>query len=125
MKSVESIQLHLADYLSLPSHELVARTAAAKRALGDQVMVLGHNYQRDEVIEHADYRGDSLLLSKLAAERSERPYVVFCGVHFMAETAEILNRTNQTVSSPDMAAGCSMGGMAAIEQVERCWESLG
>ncbi len=93
MKSVESIQRPLADYLSLPSHELFARTAAAKRALGDRVMVLGHNYQRDEVIEHADFRGDSLLLAKLAAEHSERPYVVFCGVHFMAETADILSRS--------------------------------
>src|SRR2546429_5241118 len=125
MKSVESIQRPLADYLSLPSHELFARTAAAKRALGDRVMVLGHNYQRDEVIEHADFRGDSLLLSKLAAERSERPYIVFCGVHFMAETADILSRSKQTVILPDMAAGCSMADMAAIEQVDQCWETLG
>ncbi|WP_410969580.1 quinolinate synthase NadA, partial [Salmonella sp. SAL4450] len=91
------------------------------RTLGDQVMILGHNYQRDEVIEHADFRGDSLLLSKLAAERSERPYVVFCGVHFMAETADILSRSHQTVILPDMAAGCSMADMAAIEQVDQCW----
>ena len=85
---------------------------------------MGHNYQRDEVIEHADFRGDSLLLSKLAAERSERPYIVFCGVHFMAETADILSRSNQTVILPDMAAGCSMADMAAIEQVDQCWETL-
>jgi len=124
MKSVESIQRPLADYLSLPSHELFARTAAAKRALGDRVMVLGHNYQRDEVIEHADFRGDSLLLAKLAAEHSERPYVVFCGVHFMAETADILSRSRQTVILPDLAAGCSMAEMAAIEQVDQCWDSL-
>jgi quinolinate synthase len=124
MKSVESIPRPLADYLSLPSHELFARTAAAKRALGDRVMVLGHNYQRDEVIEHADFRGDSLLLAKLAAEHSERPYVVFCGVHFMAETADILSRSRQTVILPDLAAGCSMAEMAAIEQVDQCWDSL-
>ena len=124
MKSVESKQRPLADYQSLPSDELFARIAAAKRALGDRVMVLGHNYQRDEVIEHADFRGDSLLLAKLAAERSERPYVVFCGVHFMAETADILSRSQQTVILPDLAAGCSMADMAAIEQVDECWDSL-
>ena len=124
MKSVESKQRPLADYQSLPSDELFARIAAAKRALGDRVMVLGHNYQRDEVIEHADFRGDSLLLAKLAAERSERPYVVFCGVHFMAETADILSRSQQTVILPDLAAGCSMADMAAIEQVDQCWDSL-
>ena len=74
---------------------------------------------------HADLRGDSLLLSKLAAERSQHPYVVFCGVHFMAETADILSRSNQTVMLPDLAAGCSMADMAAIEQVDQCWEELG
>ena len=124
MKSLESVQLPVADYQALSSDELFARTAAAKRTLGDQVMVLGHNYQRDEVIEHADFRGDSLLLAKLAAQHSERPYVVFCGVHFMAETADILSRSNQTVILPDMAAGCSMADMAAIEQVDQCWDSL-
>lgn len=115
----------IAEYQSLTADELCSRTIEAKRALGDRVMVLGHNYQRDEVIQHADFRGDSLLLSKLAAERSERPYVVFCGVHFMAETADILSRSNQTVILPDMAAGCSMADMASIEQVDQCWESLG
>jgi len=124
MKSLESVQLPVADYQVLSSDELFARTAAAKRTLGDQVMVLGHNYQRDEAIEHADFRGDSLLLAKLAAQHSERPYVVFCGVHFMAETADILSRSNQTVILPDMAAGCSMADMAAIEQVDQCWDAL-
>jgi len=124
-QSVQSVQLPLAEYLALPAQDLSARTAEAKRALGDRVMVLGHNYQRDEVIQHADFRGDSLLLAKLAAERSERSYVVFCGVHFMAETADILSRSNQTVILPDLAAGCSMADMAAIEQVDQCWESLG
>ncbi len=108
----------------MSAEELFARTTAAKHALGDQVMVLGHNYQRDEVIEHADFRGDSLLLAKRAAEHAERPYVVFCGVHFMAETADILSRSNQTVILPDLAAGCSMADMAAIEQVDQCWEAL-
>ncbi|MEW6245167.1 MAG: quinolinate synthase NadA [Nitrospirota bacterium] len=115
----------MTEYQTLSAEELFARTTAAKRALGDQVMVLGHNYQRDEVIEHADFRGDSLLLAKQAAEHAERPYVVFCGVHFMAETADILSRSNQTVILPDLAAGCSMADMAAIEQVDQCWEALG
>ncbi len=88
-------------------------------------MVLGHNYQRDEVIQHADFRGDSLKLAQVAEQRSDRPYVVFCGVHFMAETADILSRSNQTVMLPDMAAGCSMADMAAIEQVEVCWDEIG
>ncbi len=125
VKSVASLPRPIAEYQTLSAEELFARTAAAKRALGDQVMVLGHNYQRDEVIEHADFRGDSLLLAKQAAERADRPYVVFCGVHFMAETADILSRSNQTVILPDLAAGCSMADMAAIEQVDQCWESLG
>ena len=125
MKTVATVPQPITDYLGLPEQELFDRTVAAKQALGDQVMVLGHNYQRDEVIRHADFRGDSLLLAKLAAERSERPYIVFCGVHFMAETADILSRSNQTVILPDMAAGCSMADMAAIEQVDQCWESLG
>ncbi|MER3424062.1 MAG: quinolinate synthase [Nitrospiraceae bacterium] len=124
MKALESAQVPFTDYRHLSPQELFARTTAAKKALGERVMVLGHNYQRDEVIEHADFRGDSLLLAKLAAAHSDRPYVVFCGVHFMAETADILSRSNQTVILPDLAAGCSMADMAAIEQVEQCWESL-
>ena len=123
--SLITTPLPLTDYQALAPEELFRRTAAAKRALGNRVMVLGHNYQRDEVIEHADFRGDSLLLAKLAAQHSERPYVIFCGVHFMAETADILSRSNQTVILPDMAAGCSMADMAAIEQVDQCWETLG
>jgi len=112
------------EYQRLSPEELFARTTAAKTTLGDLVMVLGHNYQRDEVIQHAEFRGDSLLLAKIAQERSDRPYVVFCGVHFMAETADVLSRSNQTVVLPDMAAGCSMADMAAIEQVEQCWDAL-
>ncbi len=125
MNFVQALELPISDYEDLSPEELFDRTIAAKKALGDQVLMLGHNYQRDEVIVHADLRGDSLLLSKLAAERSQHPYVVFCGVHFMAETADILSRTNQTVILPDMAAGCSMADMAAIEQVDQCWEELG
>jgi quinolinate synthase len=125
MKTVATLPRPITDYQTLSAAELCRRTAAAKQVLGEQVMVLGHNYQRDEVIQHADFRGDSLLLAKIAAERSDRPYVVFCGVHFMAETADILSRSNQTVILPDMAAGCSMADMAAIEQVDQCWEALG
>lgn len=125
MKATATPALSITEYLSRPADELLARTAAAKAALGDRVIVLGHNYQRDEVIEHADFRGDSLLLAKLAAEHAERPFIMFCGVHFMAETADILSRSGQTVILPDMAAGCSMADMAAIEQVDQCWEALG
>ena len=125
MKALETRELPLTDYRHLSAEELFARTTAAKRALGNNVLVLGHNYQRDEVIEHADLRGDSLMLSKLAAQHAERPNIIFCGVHFMAETADILSRSQQTVILPDLAAGCSMADMAAIEQVEQCWETLG
>ena len=124
MNSVSTLPRPIADYQTMSDEELFDRITSAKQTLGTQVMVLGHNYQRDEVIEHADFRGDSLLLSKLAAERSDRPYVVFCGVHFMAETADILSRSRQMVILPDMAAGCSMADMAAIEQVDQCWETL-
>jgi quinolinate synthase len=125
VKTDVTVPKPITEYQSLTADELFDRTVAARQALGERVMILGHNYQRDEVIRHADFRGDSLLLSKLAAERSDRPYVVFCGVHFMAETADILSRSNQTVILPDMAAGCSMADMAAIEQVDQCWEALG
>ena len=122
---IMSHELPITDYQDLSPEELFERIVAAKKNLGNQVLVLGHNYQRDEIIVHADLRGDSLILSKLAAERSEFPHVVFCGVHFMAETADILSRSNQTVILPDLAAGCSMADMAAIEQVDECWEALG
>ena len=98
-------ELPISDYQDCSAEELFERIVAAKKRLGNQVLILGHNYQRDDVIVHADLRGDSLLLSKLAAERSEFPHVVFCGVHFMAETADILSRSNQTVILPDLAAG--------------------
>ena len=115
MYAAMSTELPITDYQELPPEELFERIVTAKKTLGSQVLVLGHNYQRDEVIVHADLRGDSLILSKLAAERSEFPNVVFCGVHFMAETADILSRSNQTVILPDLAAGCSMADMADID----------
>lgn len=104
--------------------ELVARARAAKEALGDRVFVLGHHYQRDEVIEFADVTGDSFKLAKKAAARPQSPWIVFCGVHFMAESADILTSDEQAVILPDLAAGCSMADMAAIAQVERAWEDL-
>lgn len=125
MHSIETAPLPIAEFQARSDQELYDRTVAAKARLKQRVLILGHNYQRDEVIEHADLRGDSLLLAKQAAARSEYPYVVFCGVHFMAETADILSRSNQTVILPDLAAGCSMADMAAIEQVDECWDALG
>jgi quinolinate synthase len=118
-------ELPITDYQALSEGELFDRITDAKARLGRKVLVLGHNYQRDEVIVHADLRGDSLLLAKYAAERSEFPIVIFCGVHFMAETADILSRSNQTVILPDLAAGCSMADMASMEQVDDCWDRLG
>ncbi len=103
---------------------LVERARAAKEALGDRVFVLGHHYQRDEVIEFADVTGDSFKLAKEAAARPDAPYIVFCGVHFMAESADILTSDEQTVILPDLAAGCSMADMAAIRQVEDAWDDL-
>ena len=103
---------------------LVERAAAAKAALGDQVFVLGHHYQRDEVIAFADVTGDSFRLAQQAAARPDAPYVVFCGVHFMAESADILTGDHQQVVLPDLAAGCSMADMATATQVDDCWDVL-
>jgi len=103
---------------------LVERARAAKAALGDRVFVLGHHYQRDEVIQFADTTGDSFKLAREAAARPEAEFIVFCGVHFMAESADILTSDEQQVILPDMAAGCSMADMADIAQVERAWEEL-
>jgi quinolinate synthase len=104
--------------------DLVERAKAAKAALGDRVFVLGHHYQRDEVIQFADVTGDSFKLAKEAAARPDAEFIVFCGVHFMAESADILTSDNQRVILPDLAAGCSMADMAVLEQVEQCWETL-
>jgi len=110
-------------YLLVPDNSLDERIGAAKARLGKDVVVLGHHYQRDEVVKFADFRGDSLKLSFQAAQTDAR-YVVFCGVHFMAESADILRRSHQSVILPDLNAGCSMADMADIGQVEVCWEEL-
>ena len=104
--------------------DLVERARVAKAKLGDRVFVLGHHYQRDEVIEFADVTGDSFKLAQQAAAHPQAEYIVFCGVHFMAESADILTGDNQAVILPDLAAGCSMADMAAIDQVEQCWRDL-
>jgi len=110
-------------YLLVPDNSLDDRIAAARARLGKDVVILGHHYQRDEVVKFADFRGDSLKLSYQAAEADGR-YIVFCGVHFMAESADILRRSHQVVILPDLNAGCSMADMADIGQVETCWEEL-
>jgi quinolinate synthase len=104
--------------------DLVSRAAAAKARLGSRVFVLGHHYQRDEVIRFADVTGDSFKLAREAAARPDAEYIVFCGVHFMAESADILTSDEQRVVLPDLAAGCSMADMAALVQVEACWDRL-
>jgi quinolinate synthase len=104
--------------------QLADRIGEAKAALGSRVLVLGHHYQRDEVMRWADARGDSFGLSRIAADRHDADYVVFCGVHFMAESADILTGPHQRVILPDLNAGCSMADMADVESVEEAWESL-
>src|SRR6478672_8013480 len=104
--------------------DLVARARAAKEALGDRVFVLGHHYQRDEVIQFADVTGDSFKLAREAAARPSAEHIVFCGVHFMAESADILTGAHQRVVLPDLAAGCSMADMATAEQVAETWDVL-
>ncbi|MDX2044825.1 MAG: quinolinate synthase NadA [Acidobacteriota bacterium] len=112
------------EYLNLSEAELFERIQAAKKTLGDRVVILGHHYQRDDVICHADLTGDSFKLSQMASERHQAEHLVFCGVHFMAESADILSATHQQVILPDMAAGCSMADMARLDQVEDAWEQL-
>ncbi|MEP9365646.1 quinolinate synthase NadA [Nocardioides sp. CN2-186] len=104
--------------------DLVARALAAKEALGDKVFVLGHHYQRDEVIQFADVTGDSFKLARDAAARPDAEFIVFCGVHFMAESADILTGPGQQVILPDLAAGCSMADMARLTQVEMAWQAM-
>ena len=111
--------------LPLPSDpDLVERARAAKAALGERVFVLGHHYQRDEVIQFADVTGDSFKLARDAAARPEAEFIVFCGVHFMAESADILTAPEQKVILPDLAAGCSMADMARLAQVEDAWDAM-
>src|SRR6202042_3333839 len=113
----------LDNYLAQPDHTMDACIAAARATLGKDVVLLGHHYQRDEVIRFADYTGDSYKLSKVASETDSK-YMLLCGVHFMAETADVLGQPWQQVILPDLNAGCSMADMAEIGQVEDCWDSL-
>jgi quinolinate synthase len=113
----------LEHYLTLPDHSMDDRIAAARAKLGKSTILLGHHYQRDEVVRFADFTGDSYKLSKAAAE-TDAEFIVFCGVHFMAESADILARDSQQVILPDLNAGCSMADMAEISQVEDCWDTL-
>ena len=111
-------------YLGLADAEMDARIAAARRTLGSRLVILGHHYQRDEVIKFADYTGDSFRLARHIGARRDADYIVFCGVHFMAESADVLAAPHQRVILPDLAAGCSMADMAAPDQLDRCWEEL-
>jgi quinolinate synthase len=113
----------LENYLTLPDHSMDDRIRAARARLGSSTVLLGHHYQRDEVIRFADFTGDSYKLSKIAAETDAR-YLIFCGVHFMAESADVLGHDGQQVILPDLHAGCSMADMAEIGQVEDCWDGL-
>ena len=118
-----AIATDLRPYALLDDRDCDARIIRAKKALGDRVVILGHHYQRDEVFKHADFSGDSLKLSRGAAN-SNAEYIVFCGVHFMAEVADIISRTDQSVILPDLSAGCAMADMADLDQVERAWAEL-
>jgi quinolinate synthase len=122
-QAVEARACSLESYLAAPDRTIDARIAAAREKLGRQAVILGHHYQRDEVIRFADFTGDSYKLSKIAAETDAR-YLIFCGVHFMAESADVLAKPWQQVILPDLNAGCSMADMAEIGQVEDCWDSL-
>jgi quinolinate synthase len=112
------------NYLGLSDAEMDVRIAAARAKLGKRLVILGHHYQRDEVIKFADYTGDSFRLARQIANRPEADYIVFCGVHFMAESADVIGAPHQQVILPDLAAGCSMADMAAPDQLETCWEEL-
>ena len=120
-KRVDGIPLF---YAQMDGEELDRRIMAAKAELGERLVILGHHYQRDEIIKYADYRGDSFKLAQLAAARPEADYILFCGVHFMAESADVLSGPQQKVILPNPAAGCSMADMANIAEVEECWEMV-
>ncbi len=111
-------------YLSLSDEEMDRRILAAKRTLGRRLVILGHHYQRDEVIKFADYIGDSFKLAGQVSRHPDAEFIVFCGVHFMAESADVLSGDDQKVILPDLAAGCSMADMADAEQLEQCWSDL-
>ena len=110
-------------YTLLDDEDCESRILAARETLAERLVILGHHYQRDEVFKHADFTGDSLKLSRQAAA-SKADYIVFCGVHFMAEVADILSRPDQVSILPDMSAGCSMADMADLQNVERAWQEL-
>ncbi|MGH9094831.1 MAG: quinolinate synthase NadA, partial [Acidimicrobiales bacterium] len=112
-------------YLSASADELASRIGAARAVLADRLLIVGHHYQRDEVMRWADARGDSFGLSRLAADNRQADLIVFCGVHFMAESADILTAGHQQVILPDLNAGCSMADMADEESVEEAWEAIG
>jgi quinolinate synthase len=118
---IDSIPLF---YAEMDGEELDRRIAAARAELGQRVMIMGHHYQRDEIIKYADYRGDSFKLAQIAAAHPAAEYIIFCGVHFMAESADVLSGPHQRVILPNPAAGCSMADMANIAEVEECWEML-
>src|SRR5438552_364999 len=111
-------------YLGLSDDEMARRIAAARARLGRHVVILGHHYQRDEVIKFADYTGDSFKLARQVRAHPEAEFIVFCGVHFMAESADVLSADHQQVILPDLAAGCSMADMADADQLEMCWSDL-
>ena len=111
-------------YLGLADEEMDVRIAAAKAALGRRLVILGHHYQRDEVIKFADYTGDSFKLARQVSRHPDADFIVFCGVHFMAESADVLSADHQQVLLPDLAAGCSMADMVVLEQLEICWSDL-
>jgi quinolinate synthase len=111
-------------YLGLSDEEMARRIAAARATLGDRLVILGHHYQRDEVIAFADYMGDSFKLARQVAKHPRAEYIVFCGVHFMAESADVLCAPHQQIVLPDLAAGCSMADMVQPDQLETCWEEL-
>ena len=123
-KSIHERQPLPEAYLGLADDEMALRIAAARAALGDRLVILGHHYQRDEVIRFADYTGDSFKLANAIANHPAADYIVFCGVHFMAESADILALPHQRVILPDLAAGCSMADMAPADQLEICWQEL-
>ena len=112
------------EYRTASNEELHERIRVAKHTLGERVVILGHFYQRDEIVQHADYLGDSFQLANAAKEHRQAQAIVFCGVHFMAETADILSAPHQSVILPNLAAGCSMADMADIDSVQACWEQL-
>ena len=113
-----------AEYAGLDAKTIHERTWDAKRRLGKRAVILGHHYQRESIVEFADFRGDSFKLSQLAAAQAEAEFIIFCGVHFMAESADVLRQAHQSVLLPDMKAGCSMADMAGIEDVEEAWDRL-